>query len=79
MEMQADGIPGPYGSKTWVVSKSCLVTAGLLAESVKYKVSNMLLKRLPGALGKLLSSNYLTVVALPATVDAVLKECSCNK
>ena len=79
IEMQAAGIPGPYGSKTWVVSKSCLVTAGVLAEPVKYTLSNMLLKRLPGALGKILSSNYLTVAALPATVDAILNECSCSQ
>jgi hypothetical protein len=79
MAMQAAGIPGPYGTQTRVVSKKCLITAGLLAEPVKYTLSNILLKRLPGALGQILSSNYLTVAALPATVDAILNECSCTK
>jgi len=77
MGMQAAGIAGPV--KTWVVSKSCLVALGVLIEPIKYTVSNGLLGRIPVALGKMLTSNWLFVAFLPATVDAALNECRCSQ
>jgi hypothetical protein len=78
MAMQAAGITGPYGSQTRVVSKKCLLTAGLLLEPIKYTLSNIIGKYAPGILGQIMKSNVTTAIALPYTVDTILNECQCS-
>ena len=50
--MQAAGISGPYYSTTHVVSRKCVLTAGLLAEPVKFTGSTLIGKWAPPWLGR---------------------------
>jgi len=65
MAMQAAGIPGPYYSTTHVVSRKCVLTAGLLVEPVKFTGSTVLGKWAPPWLARLigLSPQATTIVS----------------
>ena len=52
--MQAAGIPGPYYSTTHVVSRKCVLSAGLLVEPVKFTGSTLIGKWAPPWLARLI-------------------------